>query len=169
MNKNIWISYLVQRLAWHEGCHAADLKSLNKVKVTWTSSSSTWHLTKSEVSTGILGDILRLNKLQKIYFLKKNPLFLIWLQFCKPEGNCFRSITSWRQFYILQNGNLSKLIQRNTVLSFKNLIYYKEEIFLTQGKSFCASSYILDVFQAVWLIKSLKRVLLGFSSSINGE
>lgn len=148
MNKNIWISYLVQRLAWHEGCHAADLKSLNKVKV---------------------GGHLKFKLFTKNIFFLKNPLFLIWLQFCKPEGNCFRSITSWRQFYILQNGNLSKLIQRNTVLSFKNLIYYKEEIFLTQGKSFCASSYILDVFQAVWLIKSLKRVLLGFSSSINGE
>lgn len=122
---------------------------------------------------GLNGDIgghLKFKLITKKYiFFKKKPLFLIWLQFCKPEGNCFRSITSWRQFYILQNGNLSKLIQRNTVLSFKNLIYYKEEIFLTQGKSFCASSYILDVFQAVWLIKSLKRVLLGFSSSINGE
>lgn len=121
---------------------------------------------------GLNGDIgghLKFKLITKKYIFLKKPLFLIWLQFCKPEGNCFRSITSWRQFYILQNGNLSKLIQRNTVLSFKNLIYYKEEIFLTQGKSFCASSYILDVFQAVWLIKSLKRVLLGFSSSINGE
>lgn len=88
MNKNIWISYLVQRLAWHEGCHAADLVTeqgqghMNIIIINMA-------LNKKWGLNGDIGGHLKFKLITKKYIFKKKPTLFNMTSILQTRGQLF--------------------------------------------------------------------------------